>query len=205
MHRVKSLRTTIYTCEHCGFGYNQLHLHYGKHPDCRVPELVEEEVDSEDEELEEYAEPSALVTTVLRDTLREEVANDLSDLRFEHGNTNSAVAFLKTAVTGWLDGAIKEQVKNIVPLLKDDVPLGVVQERLKIKLFTGLETQKKEQAHMKRGTPYIEPRVVDVGVKDHVVSFDVGELITRKLQHDPECARALPLLARPHTPRFMCV
>lgn len=37
---------------------------------------------------------------------------------------------------------------------------------------------------MVSGMPYIEPRVVDVGDKDHVVSFDVGHLLERKLNYD---------------------
>ena len=51
-------------------------------------------------------------------------------------------------------------------------------------MFDGLATSKQEFAWAKRNMPYIEPRVVNVGGKDEVISFNVASLLQRMLVHN---------------------
>ena len=192
----KSLRAFRYSCEHCGGGYNVLHMHYGQNPACMPPELMEDDSDLSEEEL---PEPSTLGLALLRDDRKEMIATNLSDLRYEHGMNDAAIVYLKNAVTSWVDDAALESLKNIMPLVRKDIPREVVLEKLKVELFADLDTPKKELAFMKVDKPYLEPRVVDVGDGEVVASFHIGKLIERKLQHDPVYA-AMPRMPVAHMP-----
>jgi hypothetical protein len=56
-----------------------------------------------------------------------------------------------------------------------------------VDIFANLRTAGKELKEMKRGTPYIEPRMVAIDADNSVGSFDIGQLLARRLQHDAKC------------------
>ena len=148
-----------FTCEGCGGRYRDLSQHLNNHPDCRPPELASDDEDSSDED---WAQPSVLATQVARDCLREQLGSDLHDLRFQHKMDNAGIALVKEQAAGWMTSAGEQQANALAPLLKDGVSREDVLRRLHVPLFQGLETAKLEFANMKRGTPYIEPRLVSM-------------------------------------------
>jgi hypothetical protein len=58
------------------------------------------------------------------------------------------------------------------------------------KIFDRLETAKNELSEMRRGVPYLEPRSADLDDQDIVCSFDISDLIERKLQNDSAYRKA---------------
>ena len=72
------------------------------------------------------------------------------------------------------------------PFLKEGCSECDVAAAMRVNLFDGLETAHKEARYAREGVPYIEPQTVKLGTsrKDEYVSFDPGDLIVRRLQHD---------------------
>lgn len=67
------------------------------------------------------------------------------------------------------------------------MPESILKQALEADVFDGLKTQKQETAYATENIPYLEPRHVDVGMKENVesvVSFDVADLLQRRLLHD---------------------
>ena len=77
--------------------------------------------------------------------------------------------------------------QDLAPLLRKDAKPEKVAAALGQRgIFEGIETSKRELAHTKSDVPYLEPREVQLSddPNDKVVSFDICDLIARKLQHD---------------------
>ena len=170
-----------YICHVCNCPFNDRNMHYRHHPSCRE---VSYDSDSDmDEDLP--PEPRAL-STFIDGQIRSKVAADLQDLRFEHGLDESAVAFVKRTAKSWTMLAAKAATEMLTPLLREDVPSSAVAEALSsIDLFNELQTAKQEMRVARHEGPQIEPRkfILD---DETIASFDLGALIARKLQSDPE-------------------
>ena len=177
-------------CEICGRTYHDYAHHLSKHPECDpdeepCPELVE--CDSDDDcDVDPLAE---LAGTIVADALRDTVAEDLAELRFDHGNGNAEIARLKALVTKWIAERDQQTARALAPLLRPGVGHQEVAAALGERgLFDGIETDKSELRYTQSKLPYLEPSVVNVGGEkqsDHkVVGFDPFDLLARKLQHD---------------------
>ncbi len=177
--------TMQYTCEACGGKYTNFTAHCNAHPACLPPELIEAEYSSDDEDYKDMPSLREIADTFDHDALQDQVANDLSDLRFEHGLDGPGIDFVKVAVNRWDAEADTTRLARLRALVPHNVTTQQLKDALCVKKFDQLSTQKQELAFMRRrDVPSLEPRVVDVGDSEHVVSFDLGDLITRKLQHD---------------------
>ena len=175
-----------FRCDECGEGYRDLSAHWRWHPDCGPPELIENDADSDDEDEQHVS----LVQRVSTDVRLFQISGDLADLRFEHGMDNSAIASLKTKVNEWVKGAAIQGADSLKPYLLPGTAKSEVIAALTVDLFAGLETAKLENRQARKGAPIIKPRIVDYGTNEICASFDIGELITRKLQHDPAYRKA---------------
>jgi hypothetical protein len=178
-----------FCCEDCGEKYRDLSAHWRWHPDCAPLELYEDS-DSGPESGDEDDQPVSLVQRVSGDVRLFQISGDLADLRFEHGMDNSAVADLKTKVNEWVKGAAIQGADSLKPYLLPGIAKSTVIAALTVDLFAGLETAKLENRQARKGAPIIKPRIVDYGTNEICASFDIGELITRKLQHDPAYRKA---------------
>ena len=180
-----------FDCHVCAAQYVDPYRHWLLHPACRpCPAALWDDNISSDEE--DFEQPGlSLAELVSTDIRREQIANDLADMRFEHGLDNAGVVALKAFVKGWIEGAAKQSVHALKHLMLPGVDRDSVTEALTVDLFADLQTEKQELAHMRRGKPYLEPRVVDLGDKEHVGSFNIIDLIIRKLQHDPKYRKAV--------------
>ena len=78
---------------------------------------------------------------------------------------DQGIAFLKEAATRWMVGAAEQGSLAMRPLVQTGVTKARIRDALSVDLFAGLETAALESSDMKRGTPYLEPRVVDVGAQ----------------------------------------
>lgn len=116
--------------------------------------------------------------------LLDDVAGDLCDLRHQRGLDEVDIRHIKAAVNGWNDLANDIRAERLQPFLRPGVSLDAVKEILSVDMFDGLATSKQEFAWAKRNMPYIEPRVVNVGGKDEVISFNVASLLQRMLVHN---------------------
>ena len=117
--------------------------------------------------------------------IRHQVACDLADLRFEHGLSDEGIMFVRKATRHWLGLRRKVEKVILAEQITDPTQLESALNAMDVDLFDGLATAKQEMAEMKRTVPYIEPRRVVID-DESIVSFDVGELITRRLQNNPK-------------------
>ena len=89
-------------------------------------------------------------------------------------------------MTAWNKQRVHELRQELSPFLLPNADPEALAQVLDCDFFKGLETHKLEIAEMRRGVPYLEPRVVKLGDNEEVVSFSIIDLITRRLQHDIE-------------------
>ena len=118
--------------------------------------------------------------------LQEEVASDLCDLRHMRGLDEVDIRHVKQAVRGWDAMSNEIRAERLLPFLRDGMTPEEIRAILSVDIFDGLATSYKEFARAKQNTPYIEPRVVNLGGKDEVISFDMASLLLRKLVHDAD-------------------
>jgi hypothetical protein len=142
--------------------------------------------------------PTFVIDDVLhaRAGLQEEVASDLCDLRHQRGLDEVDIRHVKSAVRSWDSMANDVREQRLKPYLSHGVTPEMLDEILNVDIFEGLATSKQEFARAKTSTPYIEPRVVNVGGKDEVISFDVASLLHRKLAHDARFRRTCEARSR---------
>jgi hypothetical protein len=107
---------------------------------------------------------------VLRETIEADIVRD--------------IRHVKQAVRGWDATANEIRAERLLPFLRDGMTPEEIRALLSVDIFDGLATSYKEFARAKQNTPYIEPRVVHLGGKDEVISFDMASLLLRKLVHD---------------------
>ena len=155
------LRMCLHNCGVCGDPYNNLSQHWGRSPECRPPEFATP--DSSDDE--DYSMASSVAERVSVDCRLEEIAHDLADLRFEHGLNSQAIEFVKTVVEKWVRGVAAQTAHALKPLVREGVTKPDILAAMEVELFANLHTHKQELAYMKLNSPYMEPRVVDVGNK----------------------------------------
>jgi hypothetical protein len=178
-----------HVCDSCGATYTDLTAHLRWHPECDdedYPTLVEDSSD-DDSECGDCDAVCSLADVAARQDLRDLVADDLAELRFEYGYDGSDVDRLKKRVQKWVDFRDAEAHRALAPLLRKGVGKAEVQAALGAhRIFEGLETTARELGYTKRRVPYLEPREVQLGDEknDKVCSFDPADLLARKLQHD---------------------
>ena len=117
------------------------------------------------------------------DALKSDIAADLAKMRYGRGFDEPDLALVKASVADWQTQYAERMRGMLQPFLKEGVSADTVMQHISYEFFAGLETPKLEWAYAKADVPYIEPRVVNVTRNARVVSFDLGELIERKLQH----------------------
>jgi hypothetical protein len=129
------------------------------------------------------AAPSLDARTHHETLLQEQVCWDLSGFRLEREFDDTDVRQVKAAAQGWYETAVQAAFGELRPLLAPGVRESEVTAALQMNLFKGLETAHKEETAVKKSVPYLEPRVSRMGQHEHC-SFDVHDLIVRKLTHD---------------------
>ena len=178
-----------HVCPECGAGYNtSMAAHFGLHPKCAAAAGALEELgyDSNDDLCAERAPTHANPAIELAlGEIRHQVACDLADLRFEHGLGDAGIEFVRKITRRWLGLRSKVEKAVLAEKITDPTQLGNALSAMNVDLFDGLATAKLEIAEMKSTVPYIEPRRVVID-DESIVSFDIGELITRRLQHCPK-------------------
>ena len=178
-----------HVCASCGASYNDLAAHLRWHPECDdedYPELVATSECSDFDYILDL-EPDSTLAALASDDLRDRVASDLAELRLEHGYGDKDIERLKGMVQTWVAMRDRSSHRNLAPLLRKDAKPEKVAAALGQRcIFEGIETSKRELAHTKSDVPYLEPREVQLSddPNDKVVSFDICDLIARKLQHD---------------------
>jgi hypothetical protein len=147
-----------WTCAGCALPYTSLVAHYREHPKCRPPGLVA--AAERPEVLEEHPPGAdALAALTATNTLREEVAWDLLELRHKYGFDDCQVDQVKRTFEKWIgsrDAAVLDGLPDQATL--EAATIGIA----RLPLFSGIETQKKEMAYAKNGLPYLQPRVKDL-------------------------------------------
>ena len=162
-------------CTVCGKVYISFAQHIRQHPRCALP------VVTKSEEVPPQASARTASDEILEE-LRAMMASDLADLRYQNGLDESMIGALKRKVTHWNEEMAKIVMKIVMPLLLPSADPEQVKECLAIDIFDRLVTHKQEMAYAKINTPYIEPRITNLGAKKcDVGSFDVASLLTRKL------------------------
>jgi hypothetical protein len=183
-------------CPTCETECAALFAHFREHPLCMpvesddedMPDLLETESDEEDFAV---APPLTRARETLNEVqLREQVASDLAALRFEHGLKETAIQAVKDAVSRWLPLA---QEVNESAACEEAAPARghaccSAEARKSVNIFAGLETATKELHHMRCDIPALTTRTTKLPGGD-VVSHDLGEMITRQLQHDADYRR----------------
>ena len=182
-HRVLDAACEDCFCLECGESYKYLHRHLRHRPACIPRALVEaSDTDSDDDE------PTLAVaeeqTTLAASARQDQVSWDLGTLRYELGLNDAQVAKVKGCVSGWLDDVSAEAAHNLQPLLRGNVSADQVHRALQANVFDGLETEARERTFVRETIPYLEPRRVDLGGGDEVVSFRVSDLLQRQMQHN---------------------
>ena len=181
----RSRKVYSFACEACGQRYND----FGRHTlrDCPGRTVW----------LEPYipapsAAPLSDVTAMesnvakrmQKDALRDTIASDLMDMRFEHGITETQMRFIKSCASKWLREVEESYAERLAPFLKDGVAADtVVADALHTALFDGLQTFKQEKANARSDVPYLEPRIAHLSPTDTVASFDVADLLIRHLNY----------------------
>ena len=120
---------------------------------------------------------------MLDDDCREEISFDLSDMRargFDEGDINLVKKHGKQ-ISELLASSAGARLR---PLLKSDVTAEQVAVALNHNPYDRIDTRHQELKYATQTIPYIEPRSVFVSKSHEVVSFDIGEIIIRLLQHD---------------------
>ena len=178
-----------HVCPECGTGYNEsLTRHLGRHPECAAAAGFLEAPGYDSDDVTVCADVLTHDNPAIEHALgeiRHQVACDLADLRFEHGLGDAGVEFVRKITRRWLGLRSKVEKAVLAEKITDPKQLGNVLSAMNVDLFDGLATAKLEIAEMKSTVPYIEPRRVVID-DESIVSFDIGELITRRLQHCPK-------------------
>ena len=160
------------------------------------------------ERREEEKQESIQLQVAARTT---EVARDLLSLRVDSGLSQTQVRDLKSYARKWHNLCAGETYLKLQPLMRDGVSAEAVMKALSsIDIFEGLRSSYLELSAARRDLPVIEPRVSQVtnpeGKTSEVVSFDLVELLRRKLEYDQEfLASAIALSDRLKTGQHFCV
>lgn len=142
-------------CDACGARFTQLRQHFRQHPACR---LQIEGSDDDESDIGDSCTPAQLLPTqrlgglaanAAADCRREQVATDLSHLRFEHGLDSPAILFVKDSTERWLEHQMRSALQKLKPLLREGVSRQQAAEAIRLDLFEGLDTAKQELAYMK--------------------------------------------------------
>jgi hypothetical protein len=122
--------------------------------------------------------------------LQAHVAADLLDLRYERGLGERDIGALKDCATRWVEAANARAHAKLQGLLKPAVDPSEVSAALRVNLFEGIETSRKEMTAAKRTLNFIEPRVAALDKDSSVSSFNPFDLVERKLAHDAKYRKA---------------
>ena len=171
-----------HVCEDCGESYKDLARHeatcVGVCEPCSSPRP--------DGECPLTTPLCDIESVVASSELQEEVASDLCDLRHMRGLDEVDIKQIKQAVRGWDATANAIRAERLLPFLRDGMTPEELKAILSVDVFDGLATSYMEFARAKQNTPFIEPRVVKLGGKDEVISFDMASLLQRKLVYDAD-------------------
>ena len=137
--------------------------------------------DSDDDETNEFLADAHTSTRV------QMIAADLADLRFEHGLTQEGITAVQSSVRRWMKDVAQDAAKELEALVQSGLLATEraqrVADKVDVDIFAALSSAKKELSQMKKGTPYLEPRVTRIG-SESGASFDLGDLYARHLQSD---------------------
>ena len=177
-------------CVSCESVFKSLAHHLIQHPECC--QAYENDDSDDSDSSEEYVdsdeeEAQLMVAEAHKSARTQMVAADLCDLRFEHSLDQAGVAKVKSSVRRWMKDVAEDVVRALTPFVLSgvlsDAQAQEVIKKVDVDIFASLETAKQELSTLKRTTSYLEPRIVTIG-KETVASFDLGELLERKMQHD---------------------
>ena len=173
-------------CPVCLESYSSWAQHVRWHPACKTMKVPDEAPAP----VQTLSSSEFLVDTSL-ESLQDQVARDLMDLRFKHGLSEPDIFQVKAACKKWMleIGTVISQQLMVAGLVQPGATLEQLRRAINVKVFDGLETREQEYAAAKRNLPYAEPRVVypDGGKNgEPIVSFDQAELYFRRLNHDTE-------------------
>jgi len=172
-----------YCCVCCGVGYNDLCKHFLAHPEC-VPDEQHGYDTLSDDDCALVDDDDFAIDAFADDELAASVAWDLATMRYQLGFDPADIAEVKRAAGAWVDDYASGASRKLRPLLRPGVDQKIVNEIFSPNLFAGIETEKKEIAHMKKMLPFLEPRVVSLGVGADVASYSMIDLLERRLQND---------------------
>ena len=124
-------------------------------------------------------------------TLKQVVAKDLADMRYEHGLEEKDIQRIKVAVQSWVDNHLNSVVRALddESMLAPGISRADAAAKLSCDLFAGLRNSAQEMAQAKKELPFLEPRIVYPSAKgrklgEPIVSFDVAKLLARRIQND---------------------
>ena len=116
--------------------------------------------------------------------LRSAAANELMDLREQHGLNETVMKRIKTMHTNIRRVSAIGELAALRPYLRDGVSAEDILPVLERNAFADLETTHQEMQFAKQTLPVLEPRKVELSKNHTVCSFDISQLIERQLRHD---------------------
>jgi hypothetical protein len=128
--------------------------------------------------------PSLKTRAHHNDLLKAQISEDLSEFRIERDFNDGDIDLLKGAAQRWLDRYVDGAPNNLRSLLRNDVDDAQVKAALRHSIFDGLETKHQEMSFLEAGLDAVAPRRVSMADKSEVVSFDIYDLLVKRLQED---------------------
>ena len=177
-------------CPDCGKPFQLLGRHKCRpvQPDHRLPAT---KIGSAVPE-ERGTEQDAVGAMIEQDALREELSAKLLDARYEHGFDDGDIKVVKQVADFCMQHLRGTAHLSLQHLLRPGVTEDEVAAALGVtSAFDGLETKQQEMAYATANVAYLKPREVELDDESMVVSFDIFDLIVRKLQNDAKFRKAV--------------
>ena len=169
----------------CGAPLTTMHL--SKSPQCWTEEMQTHELDlpfDDVNEVDDKLDVGPGARAVQRDELQAAVSKHLLKLRFEYKLSDTAVNEVKALVRTVQAHTARHANFVLASHFKPGVDPQMVERTLKPDPFRNLTTHKQELSTAGRNKPVLTLREVTLSKGNVVGSFDIAELLTRKLQND---------------------
>lgn len=155
-------------CPVCLESYSSWAQHVRWHPACKTMKVPDEAP----EPVQTLSSSEFLVDTSL-ESLQDEVARDLMDLRFKHGLSEPDIFQVKAACKKWMleIGTVISQQLMVAGLVQPGATLEQLRRAINVKVFDGLETREQEYAAAKRNLPYTPSRGLSTRTAERTASL----------------------------------
>ena len=177
-------------CSVCSFCGEQLnHQHYERSPACWQACLKLNGIDLSGSDDLKKDNISAGARAVHDEEIRKMVSKFLCDCRAKYVIQGEQMNAVKTFIDALANKVARVTYQRLAAHLSSVPCPEVVEDILHPHVLDGLATQAQEVAYAGKSKPVLEPRKVELSPGHHVGSFDLAQLIERKLLFDPKARR----------------